>query len=272
MSSNWYTRDEGKTFFTQVVKPATPPKSLMRLHMDRFGDTFITPIPRKDEKLCSFTCGPTMDLINEVDTFWKHEKLYKNMGLAYKRSVLMYGPPGCGKSSALSRLIDHAIEKHDAFVFLQDNFGGFNNMVNAIRVVEPTKKILVLIEDIDKKLMYDEEDVLELFDGNTSLTNILYVSTTNFIQRLPNRFVNRPSRVDKRIEFPHLSAKQMAEYMAFLNVEKKVAGPLSKKLKKVTIAQIKEAVILATVHKLPIDEVTKIINDHVKTNEDSEDE
>lgn len=272
MSKTWYTRDEGNSYFINSIKPCTPPKQLYSLGMDRWGDTFISTVKRKEESLCHFTCGPTMELLNEVETFWKNEPMYKKMGIAYKRSILMYGPPGCGKSSAISRLIDEAILKHDALVFLQSNFARFHHLMNTVRSVEPTKKVLVLIEDIDKRLYEDEEEVLELFDGNTSQTNILYVSTTNFIKRLPNRFVNRPSRVDKRIEFPHLSAKQMAEYMSFLNVDKKLAKQLSTKLKKVTIAQIKEAVILAAVHKLPVDEVANMINEHVKTNEDDEDE
>lgn len=272
VNKNWLTFDDGKSFQPHVSKPSTLPRELLSAGTDRFGRLVVSPVKRKEEKLFNFTCGPTIELLDEVKKFWSSETMYNNMGLAYKRSILMYGPPGCGKSSAIGRLINEAIDKHDAIVFLQNNFGEFNGMMQQLREIEPDRKILVLIEDIDKKLMYDEEDVLELLDGNTSLTNILYVSTTNFIKRLPNRVVNRPGRVDKRIEFPYLSSEQMAEYMSFLNVEPKLAKSLSMKLKNVTIAQIKEAIILSTMHKLPVTEVAKIVRSRVDTNEEDEDE
>ena len=67
------------------------------------------------------------------------------MGIPYKRSYLLFGPPGTGKSSfaqALAAEIKHSI----CFVNCSDQINDFN--FNRLLNMAP-KKSIILIEDVD---------------------------------------------------------------------------------------------------------------------------
>lgn len=45
-------------------------------------------------------------LLSEVDAFVESEQFYKRRGIAYRRGFLMYGSPGCGKTSVINAIAD----------------------------------------------------------------------------------------------------------------------------------------------------------------------
>ena len=268
----WQASADGLNFTFGESAPIKLPSGLYNIHHDSWGHTIMRSLERKKETLCNFKCGPTVTLLDELKKFWDSENIYKELGIAYKRSALLHGPAGCGKSGAIARIISETIA-NDGIVLLQDRFDGFSDLIKKFKKAEKDRKVVIIIEDIDKRLSYDEEEVLEIFDGNTSETNVFYISTTNFVSKLPNRFVNRPGRVDVRIEFPFLSLEQKKEYLIFLNVDKVMATAIAKVSKSVTLAQLKEMVTLTKVFGKTPAEAAKQATYRIKVKEEeNEDE
>jgi chaperone BCS1 len=44
------------------------------------------------------------DLANDIDNFLKGKDFYVSHGIPFKRGFLLYGPPGCGKTSLVGAL------------------------------------------------------------------------------------------------------------------------------------------------------------------------
>lgn len=142
----------------------------------------------------------TKDIVDDIEKFWTRKDKYLEHGITYKRGYLMYGEPGCGKTSLINFLVHEITKKHNGLVFNYSD--GCIDIIKYIRSIEPNKPIMVIMEDIDALLNYSSHQVLQLLDGNSQVDNIIFFSTTNYPQRIEPRFINRPSRFDRVFEFP----------------------------------------------------------------------
>jgi SpoVK/Ycf46/Vps4 family AAA+-type ATPase len=117
-----------------------------------------------------------------------------------------------------------------------------------IRKVEVDRPILCIIEDIDLVIeKFGEEVFLNFLDGLNSITNVVYVATTNNIEKIPDRIKDRPSRFDKKYEIKkpddsdrelYFKTKLLPEDLKKYNITK-----LVKDTKNFTMAHLKEAFI-----------------------------
>lgn len=103
----------------------------------------------------------------------------------------------CGKSSAINQTVDMITGRGDV-VFYGRNIGVLIEGLNAFRQVEPDRKVVVVLEDADEYVGYQERDMLNLLDGANTIENVLYLATTNYLSRFPERLL-RPGRFDKKI-------------------------------------------------------------------------
>lgn len=145
---------------------------------------------------------------SDISKFWIKEKKFKEYGLLHKRGILLYGQPGCGKSGAIQLLINELIANHNGLIFKisdRETLDIFTDNFNSIlRVIEPRRKVITIIEDIDglfEEGASTQTRLLNLLDGINQSNNIVYVATTNYPEKLEKRILNRPSRFDKRYEF-----------------------------------------------------------------------
>lgn len=185
------------------------PPGCYRPGHDDFG-YLAQAIPVNTDKLLSLPYKVFKDVLGNIRTFWQRKDIFKEYGLVHKRGILLYGPPGSGKTSLILQVQKLLIEEQGGVVFVltsgQDvrNFIGF--MESGFQVVEPERPLVVLIEDIDSLFRNDdcEAQVLQLLDGAKQLNNIVYLATTNHLDRLEARITNRPSRFDRvyHIGFP----------------------------------------------------------------------
>jgi SpoVK/Ycf46/Vps4 family AAA+-type ATPase len=119
----------------------------------------------------------------------------------------MYGAPGGGKSHIIQLVIKHLIEKEKGVVFRiesPDDVETFHSfMQTTFKPIEPSRKIVVIIEDIDGLFQSGkstETILLNILDGMGQMNNVVYVATTNYPEELADRIINRPSRFDRRYE------------------------------------------------------------------------
>lgn len=146
-------------------------------------------------------------IIKDITTFWKKEEDFRRYGLTYKRGILMYGPPGCGKSHVIQLIIKYLIETQKGVVFKietpddVEKYGQF--MHSTFKIIENKRRIVTIIEDIDGLFHANKSTetlLLNILDGMNHMDNIVYVATTNYPEELADRIINRPSRFDRRYE------------------------------------------------------------------------
>lgn len=209
-NQNAYTA-AGEFYFTEEVE-----SGYYMPHMSPNG-LHLTKINVKLDGLVDFTDGANKEVINEIDSFWKSEKKFKEINksikVLYKRGILMYGPPGCGKSSLISMIMKDVVARKGIAL----SFNGTNTtieLIRAIREIQPETKIIVVMEDIDGHIhRFGEEELLNMLDGvDTVLNNVLFLATSNYADRLSPRML-RPSRFDLKIRLDYPSESLRRKYL-----------------------------------------------------------
>ena len=152
------------------------------------------------------------EVIEEFITFWQLKSNFVERGFLHKRGILLWGPPGSGKTVTLMLMARDIIAKHGGIVCQVDHPMIAGMCLAMVRKIEPERPIVALIEDIDAQVeRFGEDGYLALLDGETQVDNIVYVASSNYPERLDKRFVDRPSRFDtiRWIGMPSHAARQV---------------------------------------------------------------
>jgi len=147
--------------------------------------------------------------------FTKSQGWYLERGIPYRRGYLLYGPPGCGKSSFIFALAG-ALNYNLALLNLNDK-GLTDDRLNALLAVVPPRCI-ILLEDVDAAFSKEREQknsysvtfsgLLNALDGVASTEERIIFMTTNHLERLDPALV-RPGRVDVKLEVGHATPPQI---------------------------------------------------------------
>ncbi len=203
----WITHGSGTYFPEYHVEIAnTIPAGYYRIGFDGKRETyFVKNISYKTDKILELPMPETKEIVNDITKFWKNRKKFDEYELTFKRGVLMYGPPGCGKSHIIQLLVKHLIEVEKGVVFKietpddLEKYSGF--MHSTFKVIEPNRRIVTIMEDVDAYFRGNksvESLLLNILDGMNHMDNIVYLATTNYPEDLEDRIANRPSRFDSR--------------------------------------------------------------------------
>lgn len=210
--AQWQIGANGKYRPGSRTKPTLPPGSY-RIDSDDFGLYFEQMRILSDEimELPDNASGRVLSIIRR---FWESRERYHRFGLLYKRGVLLWGPPGSGKTVTLNLLCRELIQTHDGIVLMCDHPDFTVRAINCLRAIEPQRSLIVLIEDIDELInRHSEHSILALLDGEHKTDNVVFLATTNYPERLGARIVNRPSRFDDRIFVGMPSAAARSAYL-----------------------------------------------------------
>ena len=147
-------------------------------------------------------------ILDDISKFWTLEDTYKKYHRVFRRNYLLYSAPGTGKTSLINLMCQELIEKYNGIVFsltTEQEVSAFPDAVRRIRKIEPDRKIITIIEDIDAFTQCSNSlntMLLNILDGNLKLSGLVTIATTNHIEYLEERYTNRPSRFDRVVEFP----------------------------------------------------------------------
>jgi len=157
-------------------------------------------------------------IIDDIKNFWNSEERYKKFGSVYKRNILLYSTPGNGKTSLVNIICNQLINDYNGVVIMIDSIQdlkSYDKCMDRLREVEPTRKIVTVIEDFERLTKDDHfaSLLLQILDGNKQYDNIVTIATTNYPQILEKRFVCRPSRFNIVIEYPKPNEQIRREYI-----------------------------------------------------------
>jgi len=157
-------------------------------------------------------------ILKDIYRFWESEEVYKKFGSVYKRNILLYSVPGNGKTSLINVIANKLISEYNGVVIFIDSpndLGAYGTVMERFRQIEPTRKVLTIIEDFERLAKNDDYTalLLQTLDGNAQLSNVVTIATTNYPESLDKRFVCRPSRFNLSIEYKKPNDEIRHEYI-----------------------------------------------------------
>ena len=229
-----------------IVSVAAIKSGIYAIGMTQEGRVFFVPISTTSDDLVPLPNFVGQSIINEVDKFWQPDvkKRYDRYGMVYKRGILMHGKQGTGKTCIITQIMEEHI-KAGGIVFFCPATDLLRKGANIIREIQGNVKFLVVYEELDKLLDRDESGFLSLLDGEDQIDNVIYIATTNYLDRIPPRIKNRPSRFATVIEVNVPDDETRRAYLtAKIPAEDDIDLDLwTKATKGMTIDEIKDTII-----------------------------
>lgn len=159
-------------------------------------------------------------LIADVEAWRNARGFYDRIGVPYRRSYLLHGPPGTGKTSVARALATHF--RMDVYYLPLADLRDDQSSIDLVSYV-PSGSLLIL-EDVDVvPATRDRDDVevgvsgdhvslaglLNALDGVASPQGLVTVMTTNHVEKLDPALV-RPGRVDRSLSVGYADNDQVA--------------------------------------------------------------
>lgn len=180
--------------------------------------------PRRRRPISSVVLGEGIadSIVKDVNEFICSSSWYTERGIPYRRGYLLYGPPGCGKSSFITALAGH-FEYAICLLNLSEK-GLSDDRLNHLLSVAPQQSI-ILLEDVDaafasrdlqkeNRTVYEGmgrltfSGLLNALDGVASSEGRIVFMTTNYLDRLDPALI-RPGRVDMKLLIDYCSNLQL---------------------------------------------------------------
>lgn len=205
---------------------------------------YFEKIPVLTTGLLRFPETNSESVVEEIQKFWKKEHLFKQYKLTHKRGIILWGPPGSGKSCTIQLIMRDVVEREGVVIkFTQPWL--FCEGIRKFREIQPDTPVVVLMEDIDSILeVFNESEVLNILDGVNQIDKAVFLATTNYPEKLGARIINRPSRFDKRFKIGHPNAESRRIYFEYIlgpkNVDNFNVKQWVKDTKDFSIAHLKE--------------------------------
>lgn len=171
----------------------------------------LVPFAMRDDKTIDLPGGNMGEIETDLKDFLSHEDLYRGIGTIYKLGLLLYGPPGNGKTQLIRRIVKDHIPK-DAIVIFLSTVVPSNEFLVALNKSLPNRLKVFIFEELlsatDSRFI---DNTLNFLDGETSVDRSIVIATTNYPEKMPGNIVDRPSRFDKiyRIDSPPPSHREL---------------------------------------------------------------
>ena len=213
---------------------------------------------KEDEKPLGKVIGhenQKKELLSVIEWFKKSKEL-KEKGISIPKGIIMYGPPGCGKSL----LIKEIIRCVDAPVFVFE--GEQDNVVKGIvEMFTKAREIghaIIVIDELNLLINKDRHIVRALqehLDGVESSDDILVLTATNDIDEIPDPLL-RNGRLDKIIHIPYPKGKEAVALFKKHMREFNIQMP----------EDLDEEELEVSLHRISCSTVKAIVNDIVLRN------
>ena len=199
----------------------------------------LSKLPKRNLETIFLDKNKKMELVNDLQNFYKSEEEYNLHGIPYTRKYLLEGLPGTGKTSLIFAIASY-FDKNISMLSFKQNLDDAA-MMNAVNNMD-SNDILVL-EDIDalftnrdhRTLTNNSEisfsGLLNLLDGFGRKNKLVVFMTTNYLNKLDEALI-RPGRVDFILNFDSPSKPQIKDmFESFFPTQKEKFQELYEEIK-----------------------------------------
>lgn len=198
-------------------------------------------------------------VVEEIQKFWELKDRFAEEKTPYKRGIMLYGPPGSGKTSTLREVMED-VTTRDGIVLEFEYADSFLTGYKMVREIHPDKPIVTVMEDLDAIINRSSESTfLNILDGVHDLNNIVFLATTNYPERLGSRIFNRPSRFDKRFKIGMPKSESRKAYLTHKGITEDVIDQWVKDTAGLSIAHLSELCTAVKVFGEAYDLAIKVI-------------
>ncbi len=164
-------------------------------------------------------------ILDDIDAFFeKGVAIYDRLNINPFRKLLLAGVPGTGKTMLCSAIAKWALDKgyFVCYVSGADYHGAeFWKVHRALDMASTCEtRAIILVEEFDSYLNSDAKEVkaqlLNVLDGSETPTNphgTVMIATTNHPEKIDNRVMKRPGRIDRVFIIPEQEHADEAERM-----------------------------------------------------------
>lgn len=183
------------------------------------------------------------EIMSEIGLFLNRKDKYKVLNMAHKRGYLFHGGPGEGKSTKLRMLQKMFVEKHNGIVLIWNGGNVAQYYFTLRHYLGNEIPIMIVCEDLDQHMAKFEIAILEFLDGQVGLENFILCCTTNYLDKIPDRIKNRPSRIDRCIEVHTPGEIIRRNYLEGLLIHPDKVEEIVSMTDGLSVAKLKEVVI-----------------------------
>lgn len=255
------TEFDGKYFFgRRSPEHARLKPGIYTIARTMGGDLYVEGMSVTTDQLITLPNFVSQRVIDELDGFFapnvRHR--FERRGMIYKRGVLLYGKHGTGKSSIIIKVMEEQI-KRDSIIFFCPSPHDLSEFVRTYRTIDPDRRVVAVFEEFEKLLAGYEAGFLSLLDGELQIDNVAYIATTNYINEIPPRIKDRPSRFATVIEvgLPDAATRKLYIESKTFPDENVDIDTWVKGTEGLTIDKIKDLIISVFCIGLPLEEAIK---------------
>jgi len=160
--------------------------------------------------------APTLmeDIRHNIEAFFGQKELFHRFGFAWRRGILLVGPPGTGKTMVCKA----AARAHPEipFLYVRDLVGHGDVLTNVFQQARRLAPCILAIEDMDG-LIHKENRTMFLneLDGFRNNDGLLIIATSNHPERIDEALLKRPSRFDRVY---HIGLPERAERASYVQL------------------------------------------------------
>ena len=159
--------------------------------------------------------GTLAEVQRQVVEVARHKDRLLAAGQHLKRGVLLYGPPGVGKTHTVRYLMSHLVDT----TVVQLTGGAMHLIAEACSIARALQPAMVVVEDVDliaeDRGMHPGQhpllfQLLNEMDGLAEDADVVFVLTTNRPDLLEPALAARPGRVDQAValDLPDTAARR----------------------------------------------------------------
>lgn len=260
-SSAWAESD-GEFWGTPSSHQTLPPDIYRMELRNNIGPVFLRQSNDTDA-LLALPDSESARILDEIRTFKGLRAKFREHGFLYKRGILLWGPPGSGKTATLQLVVKLLREEHESVAVLVEHPKTASVCLQQLRRIEPDRQIVAIMEDLDALCeRYDEAAYLALLDGEAQVDNIIWLATTNYPERLDKRFVDRPSRFDtvRYVGMPCAASRATYLRSKLPSMEDREIDEYVRLSDGYSIAHLRELIVLTQCFEVPLAAAIKRLN------------